>query len=294
MKRETNLRAFWKVLVSEKLGCIGILIYLFFLLVAFLAPYIAPYSPEQIIMEGGEWMQNRPPSAQFWFGTTNMGRDIFSQLVYGSRMALLVGFTAAFFVMIIGTVIGLLSGYYGGWIDDLLMRTADVAFGIPFLPFVIILVSFLGLSTWNIVIAMALLLWRNTARVIRAQVLTLKERPFIESAKIAGASHSRIIFVHLAPNIFPLSFLYGALAVGWAILTEASVSFLGFGDPTVITWGKMLQEAYAMQAMSRGAYHWFIPPGICIMLTVMAGFFISRGYEETLYPKLRKQRYDAA
>ena len=135
--------------------------------------------------------------------------------------------------------------------------------------------------------AVAALLWPNTARVIRSQVLTVRERAFVEAARVTGCSQARIIFVHIAPSILPLSFLYGSIAVGWAILTEAAASFLGFGDPSVISWGGMLQDAYANQALSRGAYNWFVPPGVCIVLIVLAGFFVSRGYEEILFPRLR-------
>ena len=224
----------------------------------------------------------------FLLGTTNIGRDIFSQLIYGSRAALLVGFSAAIAVAVIGTVVGLLAGYYGGWIDTLLMRAADVAFGIPFIPFIIVISAFFDPSIWNVVVAMAVLLWRDSSRVIRSQVLVIKEQAFVSAAKVSGASELRIIFVYIAPSILPLSFLYGTLAIAWAILTEASVSFLGFSDPETVSWGYMLQDAFLSLALTRGAFYWFIPPGICIMLTVMAGFFIGRGYEEVLFPRLRR------
>ncbi|MCG8515858.1 MAG: ABC transporter permease [Halanaerobiales bacterium] len=272
---------------QDKFAVTGVLIYLFFLLIAILAPWLAPYNPHEMIREGSQFMFNRPPDGQFILGTTNMGRDIFSQLVYGARPALTVGFSAAFFVMVAGTLVGLIAGYYRGKVDQLLMRITDIAFGIPFTPFVIVLVGFLGPSIWNIVMAMALLLWRDTARVIRSQVLTVRERGFIEAARVSGASDLRIIFIYIAPNILPLSFLYGSLAIGWAILTEAAVSFLGFGDPQVISWGYMLNDAYVSQALSRGAFYWFIPPGICVMLAVMAGFYIGRGSEEILHPRLK-------
>ncbi|MCW5853371.1 MAG: ABC transporter permease, partial [Anaerolineae bacterium] len=123
----------------------------------------------------------------------------------------------------------------------------------------------------------------------RSQVLTVRERSFVEAARVSGASNARIMFLYIAPNILPLSFLYGSLAVGWAILTEAAISFLGFGDPRVVSWGFMLNDAYISQAMSRGAYYWIVPPGVCIMLAVMAGFFIGRGYEEILFPRLRER-----
>jgi peptide/nickel transport system permease protein len=280
----TNLEVFQR----DRLALIGLIILIFFVLVAIFAPIIAPYDPQDVIEEGGVWLSNEKPSAEFPLGTTNIGRDIFSQLVYGSRTALLVGFSAATAVSVFGTVIGLLAGYYGGWVDTVLMRLADVAFGIPFLPFIIVLSAFLDPSIWNIVVAMAVLLWGDSARVIRAQVLVIREQAFVSAAKVTGASSLRIVFVYIAPSILPLSFLYGSLAIGWAILTEASVSFLGFADPDAISWGFMLQDAFASQALSRGAFYWFIPPGICIMLTVMAGFFIGRGYEEVIFPRLRR------
>jgi peptide/nickel transport system permease protein len=281
--------AFWTVLQHDRFAFVGICIYVMFAVVALAAPLLAPHDPQQTIMRGEDLMGNQPPGRAFLLGTTNVGRDIFSQLVYGARPALTVGFVAAFFVVLIGTVVGIVTGYFGGWGDAVLMRLADVAFGIPFLPFVIVLIAFLGPSLWNIVLAMALLLWKDTARVVRAQVLSLRERGFVESARVLGASPLRIMLVHIAPNVLPVALLYGSLAVGWAILTEASVSFLGFGDATHISWGYMLQDAYISQALSTGAYNWFVPPGLCIMLLVMAGYFISRGYEELMFPRLRRQ-----
>ncbi|MEX0765704.1 MAG: ABC transporter permease [bacterium] len=274
----------------DRFALVGIIIYVAFFAIALLAPVLAPYNPQELnYLPGGDVAANLPPSLSHPMGTTNLGRDIFSQLLYGSRAALMVGFVAALGVVILGTLVGLVAGYYGGWVDTVLMRLADVAFGVPFLPMAIVLVAFLGPNIWNVVLVMTLLLWRDTGRIIRAQVLSLRERSYIEAARVLGASHTRTMFVHIAPNVLPLSFLYGSLAIGWAILTEASISFLGFGDPNVISWGFMLQDAYNSQALARQAFHWFVPPGVCIMLAVMAGFFISRGYEELLFPRLRRR-----
>jgi peptide/nickel transport system permease protein len=267
---------------------VGLAIYLVFITVALFADVLATHEPTEILFRAnGRVAANRPPGESFILGTTNLGRDIYSQLIYGSRSALLVGLTAAVFVVAIGTLTGLVSGYFGRWMDTAIMRLADVALAIPFLPFIIVLAAFLRPSTWNVVIAVALLLWPNTARVIRSQVLTVRERAYVEAARVTGASEARILFVHVAPNILPLSFLYGSVAIGWAILTEAAVSFVGFGDPSRISWGFMLQDAFVSQALSRGSWHWFLPPGICIVLVVVAGFFLSRGAEEVLFPKLR-------
>ena len=272
---------------KDPLAIIGVTIYVVFLLVALFADMLAKDPLEILFLEDGNLAANLGPSLEFPLGTTNLGRDIFSQLVIGTRSAFMVGLTAAIAVVALGTLVGLVSGYFGGLVDAVLMRFADIALGIPFLPFVIVLAAFLGPQTQNVVIAITVLLWPNTARVIRSQVLTLRERGFVEAARVAGSSDWRIIRVHIAPNILPLSLLYGSIAIGWAILTEASVSFLGFGPSGSVSWGGMLQDAYASQALSRGSYNWFIPPGLCIVLVVVAGFFISRGYEEVLFPKLK-------
>lgn len=283
-----SLAGLGRVLLEDRYAFVGVLVYLVFILVAALADVIAPYDPTRILFQpDGMLAADLTPSAAHPLGTTSLGRDIFSQLVYGTRSALLVGLVAAFFVVAIGTLVGLVAGYAGGPIDTILMRITDIAFGIPFLPFVIVLAAFLEPSIWNVVLAMSLILWRDTARVIRSQVLTVKHRAFVEAARVTGSSTPRILFVHIAPNVLPISLLYGSIAVGWAILTEASISFLGFGDANQISWGYMLQDAYVSQALSRGAWHWFVPPGLAIVAIVVAGFFISRGYEEILFPKLR-------
>ena len=278
-----------EILRRDRFALAGVVIYAALILVAALAPVLAPNDPQAVMQEDGIWLTNQGPSSRFWLGTTNVGLDIVSQLVYGVRPALLVGFSAAFIVASAGTIVGLVAGFFGGGVDAALMRLTDVDFGIPFLPFVIVLVAFLGPNIWNVVLSMGLLLWRDTARIIRSQVLTVRERAFVQAAQVSGAGAWRTVFLYVAPNILSLSLLYGTLAIGWAILTEASVSFLGFGDPTVVSWGFMLQDAYISQALARGAYSWFVPPGVCIMLAVMAGFFIGRGYEELLFPRLRER-----
>jgi peptide/nickel transport system permease protein len=276
------------IAARDRFALVGTLIYLALLLTAVFADQIATHDPREILFGANSRIaRNLPPSAAHWLGTTHGGRDVFSQLVHGTRSAVAVGLTAAFFVVLIGTLLGLVSGYFGGWVDSLVMRLADIVLGLPFLPFVIVLAALTKPGTAIIVFSVAALLWPNTARVIRAQVLTVRERAFVEAARVTGCSTWRILFVHIAPSILPLSFLYGSIAVGWAILTEASASFLGFGDPSVISWGGMLQDAYSNQALGRGAWWWFIPPGLCIVLVVLAGFFISRGYEEILFPRLR-------
>src|SRR5881394_323899 len=274
--------------LRDPFAFVGVVIYILFALVALFADQLAANDPMEILFtKAGKVAANMAPSAEFPLGTTNLGRDIYAQLVLGTRSALAVGLSAAVIVATVGTVVGLVSGYFGGTTDAALMRIADMALSLPFLPFVIVLTGFLGADTRNIVLAVALLLWPNSARVIRSQVLSLRERAYVEAARVTGASQWRILFVHIAPNILPLSFVYAAIAIGWAIITEASVSFLGFGDSTSVSWGYMLQDAFTSQALSRGQYAWFVPPGVCIVLVVVAGFFISRGYEEVFMPRLR-------
>lgn len=269
----------------EPLGLIGIVIMAFIILVAIFAPQIAPYDPQ----ETNYGSSFSSPGPDHLLGTDNAGRDIFSRLIYGTRPALQIGLISAVTVAFIGMNVGLIAGYYGGYVDDALMRLVDFAYGIPFTPFIIVLVALWEPSRWTIVAAITLLLWRQTARVVRSHVLNLKEKPFIKSARTIGASDRRIIYRHIAPNVLPLVFLYGSFAIAWAILTEAAISYLGFGDPTAVTWGQMLQSAQQSQALARDAWWWFTMPGMAIMLTVISAFLIGRGYEEQLNPELQEQ-----
>ena len=191
-KPESGLWALAARLFRDPFTVAGATIYVVVIFVAIFADMIATHDPTQILFRAnGRVAANRPAFEEFLLGTTALGRDVFSQLVYGSRSALLVGVTAAIFVVAIGTLVGLLAGYFGGWVNSLLMRLTDVALAIPFLPFCIVLAAFLRPSTWNIVLAVALLLWPNTARVIRSQVLTVRERAYVEAARVTGASSWR-------------------------------------------------------------------------------------------------------
>ncbi len=272
---------------QDKLGMAGLVILLFFIALAVFAPYIAPHDPMETLMNpDGTMARMQPPSLDFPFGTDRMGRDILSQVIIGSRVAVGVGVLCAIMVVIIGTNVGLIAGYFGGKVDDILMRITDIVYGIPFLPFAVILVALLDPSIFNIILAIVLITWRSTARVVRAQVLTIKERAFIEAAKVSGAGNFRIIYRHIMPNVLPLSFVYGALSMGWAILTEASVSFLGYGDPLLMSWGKIIFMCYVAQAIMV-AWWWVLAPGLAIILLVLSGFFIGRAYEEVVNPRLR-------
>ncbi len=274
---------------KNKAGSVGLIIFIFFVLVAILADFLAPYDPMEIQYdESGIVKRLQPPSNEHLLGTTWMGRDVFSQLIIGSRIAVLVGVISAICVTFIGTNIGLIAGYFGGAVDNITMRLVDIIYGIPFLPFALILVAILGPGVKNIILAIVLITWRNSSRVIRSQVLSLKNRTFIEAARLSGAGHVMIIYKHIAPNVMPLSMVYVSTTMASAIMTESSLSFLGFGDPTQMSWGRILFSCYSSQAMFK-AWWWMVPPGIAIAILVLSGYLMGRAFEEIANPKLRER-----
>lgn len=287
----------WSLLTDDRLVVTAMATLGLFGLLAIFAPYIAPHEPTtRLYQDDGvliaKWME---PSflggeGDYLLGTTAEGYDILSQLIYGARPALIVGLIAAVMTVGIGTMVGLTAGYYGGYVDDFLMRLVDFVYGLPLLPTAIVLVTLLGPGLDSIIFAFVILQWRTSARVIRSLVLSLRERSFVKAAKVSGASNWRIISRHIAPNVLPMAFLYGAFAIAWAILTEAGVSFLGLGDPSSVSWGVMLQSARVYSAMAEGTWWWFVPPGVCIAMVVISGFLIGRGYEEIVNPELQVEQ----
>lgn len=236
--------------------------------------YLAPLAP-------GTY----PSGNTYLWGTDDQGRDILSQFIWGSRIALIVGFAAAGLSVGIGLVVGLVAGYVGRKTDIVLMRFTDVILVLPTLPLLIILSAVLGASIGNVILVIALLAWPGTARVIRSEILSLKERPYIHSAKVTGASNARIMFRHLAPNVMPLVFLYMTFAVSGAILFEAALSFLGLGDINTPSWGTMLSTIQQSDIIR--AYWWLLPPGLGITLLSLAFFLVGRAFEQIINPRLR-------
>lgn len=281
----------WAIYKQNLLGKIGMTLLVIFGLMAlcsFIPPMLDPmYNP--MIGVDPEIFSSTGPSRTHWLGTDFMGRDIFSQLLAGARVAFMVGVSAAFMSIFLGTTIGMIAGYMGKVVDTLLMRLADMIMVMPTLLVVLILASLFGqLNIWTIVLIIALFRWPGVSRVIRAQTLSLKQRPFIDAARVAGATHLRIIFKHIMPNVLPLSFLYMTFRVTSAIIIEAALAFLGFGDPGTVSWGMMLQWVWKTGHMFQAPY-WLLPPGICISLITLSFYMLGRAMDEVLDPRLRKE-----
>ena len=281
----------WSIFKQNLLGKIGLVLLIMFALMAicsYIPPLINPmYNP----MTGVDpaITSCTPPSLRHWLGTDFMGRDILSQLLAGARIAFMVGISAAVMSIVLGVSIGMTAGYMGRFVDTLLMRLADMIMVMPTLLVVLLLSAVFGqLNIWTIVLIIALFRWPGVSRIIRGQTLSLKQRPFIEAAKVAGASHFRIIFMHIMPNVLPLAFLFMTFRVTSAIITEAALAFLGFGDPGTVSWGMMLQWVWKTGHMFQAPY-WLLPPGICISLITLAFYMLGRAMDEVLDPRLRKE-----
>src|SRR5437667_457786 len=229
-----------------------------------------------------------PSGNHYVLGTDFRGADILTQLFYGTQVAFIVGGLAAVFAVGLGTLVGLIAGFFGKLVDTLLMRTTDIFLVLPFLPIVLILASILRPSIWVIILVLGIIGWPGIARVIRAQVLTIKERPFVDAARVSGASDLRLIFFQVAPNVLPFSFLYMSLTVAGAIITEAALRFLGLGDASVISWGGMLSQVLTFGG-ALTAWWWLFPPGLAITLLSLGFYLLGRGFDEIINPRLRRR-----
>lgn len=290
MKSKNSIfRLFLANLKRDKLALLGVILLIGFIFVGAFSSQIAPYEPtERHYNEAGSIRRLEPPSKDHWFGTTDQGRDIFSQVVLGTSTALMVGLIASFLVTFLGSTLGIIAGYYGGHVDNVIMRIVDVFYAIPFIPFVIVLSAVLKPSIWNVILAVSLLSWRTVTRLVRSQVLSISKRPFIKAAKVAGAGHGRIMLKYILPNVIPIILLEMAFNINAAIMAEASIAFLGFGDPNRQSWGQILHINF-ISGNSRNAWWWTASPGLAIVLLLVSIFFVARALEEVVDPRLRRR-----
>jgi peptide/nickel transport system permease protein len=265
-------------------GRIGLSVLGLFVFLAIFGSAIAPDNPTASSLD-----VLAAPSADHWLGTTENGEDVFSQLLAGARVSIVVGFAAAAISAVLGATVGLLGGYFGGWTDRTLDAFENWFLVIPQIPLMIVLARLLEPSLTVLIAVIGLTSWAGTGRIVRAQVLTLRERAFVERARALGASDGYIIRTHILPNTLPLIFANTVLIVAVAILSEAALAFLGLGDPTRISCGTMLENAFSSGAPSAGAWWYVIPPGLCITLLVLSVSILGYLFEEYVNPRLREQ-----
>jgi peptide/nickel transport system permease protein len=266
-------------------GRISLSIVGLFTFVAIFGSLLAPYDPEASSLD-----VLASPSIHHPLGTTESGADVFSQVLVGARVSMVVGFAAALISAVLGSTVGLAGGYFGGWTDRSLDALENWFLVIPTLPLMIVLARLLNPSLTVLIAVIGLTSWAGTGRIVRAQVFTLRERAFVERARALGASDPYIIRKHILPNTLPLIFANTVLIVAVAILSEAALSFLGLGDPTRISWGTMLENAFNTGAPSAGAWWYVVPPGLCITVLVLAVSMLGYLFEEYVNPRLREQR----
>ena len=252
---------------------------------AVLAPWISPYDPNAVgrvnIMD-----IYQPPSPAHWFGTDDAGRDVLTNFLYGARVSLTVGFFASFISITIGGLIGITAGFLGGRTEGVLMRFTDIMLVIPDLPLAVVIVALTQPSLTNIILVIGLLGWTGTARLVRSQTLSVKQRKFVVRARAVGAGNSYLIRRHIFPLVLPLIVVNTVLVISLAILNESTLSFLGLGDPTTLSWGQMLNYAFTRGAMSAGAWWALVAPGFGIVWVVLGCTLLGQGLEQALNPRL--------
>jgi peptide/nickel transport system permease protein len=280
-----SIRRTWSEVWSDALGRTGVILLVFIAIVAVFGPMFFPFNSADV----GKSAQDifRPPSAQHWLGTDELGRDVFREVIAGAGISLLVGLLATAISILVGAVIGLIAGYRVGWLDSVLMRVTDFFLVIPTLPLVIALAAVFGQSLGIIILVIGLTGWPGTARIVRSQVLSLRERQFVVRVRSFGASDLRIVGLHILPNVLPLIFANTVLVIAGSILAEATLAFLGLGDPVHVSWGTMLHFAFVSGATGRGAWWYFLPPGIGIVIVVLGFTLAGHTLDRILNPRLR-------
>ncbi len=266
-------------LLKNKFALTGLTVITLLIVVALFAPVISPYTPsEQNVFE-----RLQAPSLTHFFGTDDLGRDVFTRMIFGARISLAVGFISVFIILVIGTFLGIVSGYYGGKIDYIIMRFTDIVLCFPTFFLIILVIAFIEPNIYNVMIVIGVTSWPGLARLVRAEVLSLKEREFILVSKMMAISNIKIFFVHILPNIISPLMVYSSLAIGGAILTESALSFLGLGvQPPMPSWGQILTSGKDYIYMA-----WWLSlfPGIAILVTVLAFNLVGEAIRDIFDPK---------
>lgn len=285
-RRVMGAKRTWASFRSHRSGLFGLALLTFFLLVAIFAPLLADADSIEVTKATGGVLE---PPGDYLLGTDQNGRSIVALLVWGSRISLFVGLLATSISMVIGTLVGLASGFFEGWPARLLYRLTEWFLVIPFVPLAIVLATVLGRSLVNIVIVIGITGWASTAMLIRSQTLSIRERPYVERARLLGAGRWHQMTRHVLPNVMPMVFANTTLTVALAILAETTLSFLGLGDPNRVSWGTMLDSAFGVGAMTTGAWWYIVPPGVCVVLVVLAFTLVGQALEEVFNPRLRER-----
>lgn len=274
-----NVKGALKLMLRERHIRFWFILLLSIVILGIIGPTIAPYEPaETQYDEDGNILFTAPPSAEHPLGTTDKGHDVLSRVLYGARPTVITGAIGGGLVILIGGTVGITAGYVGGRTENVLMRITDLAYGIPLIPTALVIVGLLGVGFLSSILVIGLLVWRGSARVLRAQVLQIKERPYVMAARATGASTPRIIIKHILPNVGTMVILFFSLSIGTVIILQAGLAYLGVSNPTVPAWGNMIRNAQSAGRVSTAIW-WSIPPGLLISLTVMASYMFGRGYE---------------
>ncbi|MGZ8475650.1 MAG: ABC transporter permease subunit, partial [Candidatus Limnocylindria bacterium] len=285
-------RRTWRAFVRHRMGVLGGAMLLLALVVAAFAPLLAPYDPYASVRVNILDIY-QAPSAAHPLGTDDGGKDVLSALMYGARVSLLVGFAAAAMALVIGGLVGIVAGYRGGRMGSLLMRITDFFLVIPDLALQIVLVAIIGPSLPTIIFVIGILGWTTTARLVRSQTLTVRERKYVMRARAIGAGDRHILRHHIMPAVLPLMLANTVLVISLAILSESTLAFLGLGDPTVISWGQMLNFAFERGAVSAGAWWALLPPGFAIVWVVLGTTLLGTALEDALNPRLKRHHLEA-
>ncbi|MEM2054869.1 MAG: ABC transporter permease [Sulfolobales archaeon] len=273
-----------RLFLRNPYGRFGTLLLLGLVVVAGVGPILTPYG----VWQYGVCKPFERPSISHPFGCDEIGRDLLTLFLSGARVSLFVGFVAAFLSTLLGALVGLFGGYFGGLLDAVIMRVVDALLAIPSLVLMIIFAAVLGPGLFNVIFVITVLSWPPVSRVVRSQVLSIKEYPHVEAARACGASSMRILFKHIAPATTPLVVANMILQISNAIIAEAALGFLGLGDPRIPSWGGILRFAFRMGAMSAGYWWYVVPPGLGMVLAVLSVTFISYALDEIVNPRLRK------